>query len=651
LIDDDVTAPGDLGGERLQLADGVELLGRYQGSGFKEAPYLVKRADGQVIQVTELIYLVVTCLAAGYHLHQVARRVTEDLGRTVSVENVAYLVHHKLRPAGLLRPAGGPAPGGPAHGATEALGAPPGAPDPAAGPSPRAQALLALRLRVPLVPARVHGTVTGLLQPLFRLPVVVAGLAGLVVMDAWLLLGQRDELVDEVRALIYRPQLVLVLTALTLLAGVFHETGHATAARYGGATPGAMGAGVYLVWPVFYTDVTDAYRLSRRGRLRTDLGGVWFNVLFALGAAGVYLATGFGPLLVYLVVAQLETLRQFLPFVRLDGYYVVSDLAGVPNLFAFMRPVLVSLLYRRQPATRQAARAKLDELTPRARRLITAWVLLTVPVLLVNLVLLVVALPRLAGAAWGSAGAQLRALTGAGGFDLVSAANGLVGLLVLAVPVLGMTYIAGRMVERVGKALAAGWQTRPVSVGALTAGAGVLVAWQVGFVWPEAFADSFEHAQAATSLEAAAPSGHDGIDGLGGLDVEDLDPTVGAGAGDEGDGEGGEGEQALPATGTVPPGADPGTTTGEGDQSGAGIPDVVAQSAAATSLPPPGTSPAPASTGEPVEHPGSRSDVGEPRPTSPPAPPSSTTPTAPPTTEDPELVGDLLEAIFGPPPR
>ena len=34
-----------------------------------------------------------------------------------------------------------------------------------------------------------------------------------------------------------------------------------------------MGAGLYLVWPAFYTDVTDSYRLGRAGRLRTDLGG------------------------------------------------------------------------------------------------------------------------------------------------------------------------------------------------------------------------------------------------------------------------------------------------------------------------------------------------------------------------------------------
>ena len=46
--------------------------------------------------------------------------------------------------------------------------------------------------------------------------------------------------------------------------------------------PGVMGAGLYLVWPAFYTDVTDSYRLGRGGRLRTDLGGLYFNAIVAV---------------------------------------------------------------------------------------------------------------------------------------------------------------------------------------------------------------------------------------------------------------------------------------------------------------------------------------------------------------------------------
>ena len=57
------------------------------------------------------------------------------------------------------------------------------------------------------------------------------------------------------------------------------RVGYAAACHRGGAEPGAIGVAVYVVYPAFFTDVTASYRLSRAGRLRTDLGGVYFNAL------------------------------------------------------------------------------------------------------------------------------------------------------------------------------------------------------------------------------------------------------------------------------------------------------------------------------------------------------------------------------------
>jgi hypothetical protein len=41
-----------------RLADGVELLGEYQDSGYSQPPSLVRRPDGQVIQMSPLLYRV-----------------------------------------------------------------------------------------------------------------------------------------------------------------------------------------------------------------------------------------------------------------------------------------------------------------------------------------------------------------------------------------------------------------------------------------------------------------------------------------------------------------------------------------------------------------------------------------------------------------
>ena len=132
--------------------------------------------------------------------------------------------------------------------------------------------------------------------------------------------------------------------AVTVLSAGFHEFGHAAAARRGGATPGAMGTGLYLIWPAFFTDVTDSYRLGRGGRLRTDLGGLYFNAIVAVAIMGIWWATGFDALLLVVVTQLLQMVRQLLPLVRFDGYHILADATGVPDLFQRIRPTLLGLL-------------------------------------------------------------------------------------------------------------------------------------------------------------------------------------------------------------------------------------------------------------------------------------------------------------------
>ena len=82
-----------------------------------------------------------------------------------------------------------------------------------------------------------------------------------------------------VRDALYAPGLLLIMFAATIGAAAFHELGHAAALRYGGGMPRGMGAGLYIVYPAFYTDVSDNYRLGRWARVRTDLGGFYFNLV------------------------------------------------------------------------------------------------------------------------------------------------------------------------------------------------------------------------------------------------------------------------------------------------------------------------------------------------------------------------------------
>src|SRR5205085_11468656 len=287
--------------------------------------------------MSKLLFAVAEAVNGSAGFAEIAERASKSLGKQLSAEQAQYLVDKKLRPLGLLAN-----------------------PDGSTPRLKRMDPMLALNFRAALVPEGVVRAITVIFRPLFWPPVVVAVLAGLVALDAYVF--ALHGVAQATRQILYQPMLMLLLLGLIILSAAFHECGHATACAYGGAKPGVLGAGIYMVWPAFYSDVTDAYRLGKGGRLRTDLGGVYFNVVFMLVVAAAYFLTHFEPLLILVFAQHLEIAHQFLPFLRLDGYYVVADLTGVPDLFGRIKPILAHLVLRR-PADRRVA-----ELKPWVRR-------------------------------------------------------------------------------------------------------------------------------------------------------------------------------------------------------------------------------------------------------------------------------------------
>jgi putative peptide zinc metalloprotease protein len=83
---------GQAGGEPLALADGIELIGEYEGSGFKEPPLLVRRGDGQMIKLPRLLYLIAAAADGRRDPAAVAAVVTERYGKRVGAKSVGHLV-------------------------------------------------------------------------------------------------------------------------------------------------------------------------------------------------------------------------------------------------------------------------------------------------------------------------------------------------------------------------------------------------------------------------------------------------------------------------------------------------------------------------------------------------------------------------------
>lgn len=408
-----------------RLAGGVELLGELKDSGFAEPQSLIRRADGQVIQLTRLLYLVVSLIDGTCGPAEIAALASDKLGRALSAEQVSYLITAKLDPLGIVAGPGAPA---------------------APGALPTASPLLALRARVTLLPEAAACAAGTLLRPLFRPPVIAAVVASVAALDFWLF--TTHGLSPAFHQVLNDPVDLLIVASLTIVSALFHECGHAAGCRYGGARPGRIGAGIYLVWPAFFTNVTDSYRLGRAGRLRTDLGGLYFNLIFMLVLAACYAATSAEILLLVIAFSHLEMLEQLLPFVRFDGYFILSDLVGVPDLFARVVPVLRSALPRRLLADRRGD-PRVTGLRPRARIVITAWVLCVVPLLTLFLGYLLLHLPGVNRALWHSAGHAAHLAPGAfAGHRYAQAAADLVGVALALASIIGSLYIAAGLARR-----------------------------------------------------------------------------------------------------------------------------------------------------------------------------------------------------------
>jgi len=238
---------------------------------------LVERADRQMVLLTKLLYLIVDQADGRTSTDLLADRVSRAYGHRLDSDDLVHLIQDKLGPSGLV-----------------ALwnGAPVG--------QLRADPLLALSVRGVLLPAAAVRVVARVFAPLFHVPVIFAVLAAVIAFDVWVLTTLAA---SDVFAALVEPAGVLAVLALLLAATLFHEFGHAAGCRYGGAKPGRIGFGIYLWIPAFYTNVTSAYRLNRAGRLRADLGGVYFNAVFIVAAAATYLWTGWPPLLAVVAVS------------------------------------------------------------------------------------------------------------------------------------------------------------------------------------------------------------------------------------------------------------------------------------------------------------------------------------------------------------
>ena len=306
---------------------GLELLGEMPGTAFAERKFLARRG-GAYLQLTEVLYRILELADGAHDCERIAAYASAATGRAISAADVRELVAARLVPGGLI-------------GGRDA-------------PAPRAASPLAVNLRAVVLGARPIDVIARVASPLFAPAVALAVIAATIGTRVWLY--THHGIADAVRDVVFRPGVMVAVVALVVASAVLHEIGHAAALRRAGGRSRGMGIGFYLIYPVFYTDVSDGYRLGKWRRVLTDVGGFYMNLVFGLATIAGYLATGQEFVLASVMLTDIEILHQLLPLGRLDGYWLLADITGVPDFFSGAGPFLRSLVPFGRKTTTNAVR-------------------------------------------------------------------------------------------------------------------------------------------------------------------------------------------------------------------------------------------------------------------------------------------------------
>lgn len=131
----------------------------------------------------------------------------------------------------------------------------------------------------------------------------------------------------------------MIFYGLTLaIIKALHELGHGFAARHYGCRVPVIGLAFLVMFPILYTDTTDAWRLrERRARLFIDAGGMMVELGIACLAIALWSFLPDGPARSAAFFAATTSWAMSLfvnlnPFMRFDGYYLIGDFFRIQNM-------------------------------------------------------------------------------------------------------------------------------------------------------------------------------------------------------------------------------------------------------------------------------------------------------------------------------
>ena len=223
-------------------------------------------------------------------------------------------------------------------------------------------------LRVPLFhPDAFLDRTINWIRPLFSRAAFVIWMISMLTCLV-LIIGHWQEFQDPLATMLTLSNLPL-LWSLVIGLKLFHEFGHAYACKHFGGQVPEMGAFFIVATPCAYVDASASWGFEKpRHRILVALAGMYFESIAAIFAVAVWALTSEGwvhSAAIYTVILSTVVTIGFNanPLMKYDGYYVLGDLLGMPNLrgdarkqlandvkrlfFGLRLPPVTELVYRR----------------------------------------------------------------------------------------------------------------------------------------------------------------------------------------------------------------------------------------------------------------------------------------------------------------
>lgn len=131
---------------------------------------------------------------------------------------------------------------------------------------------------------------------------------------------------------------VVIFSIAIIIVKICHELGHALMARHFNCKVATIGIAFIVLWPILYTDTTDAWKLKNKNhRLLIAAGGMIAELIIAILAIFVWHIVPHGiSQTICFFIATISLASSILvntnPLMKFDGYYLFADLIGIDNL-------------------------------------------------------------------------------------------------------------------------------------------------------------------------------------------------------------------------------------------------------------------------------------------------------------------------------